>query len=224
MLAVNGATAATIRKWGNTSALASGDIQANHWISATFDGTNWQLEGQLGNANSTQVNSGTVPVSAPVIGTNSSGQLVSMSVPTLTTVGSTTSTSLTSTGIVLPGVPAGTTVHGTCAIIREGSSTSYSTTFGLGANNAPTDLWVLGTMHGGSNGATLADKYTTITNTTATAVTTAGTPGAASTGYRGDIDFTLVTGSNPVTLTLYYESSSGSGTSSVEPGSACWLM
>ena len=125
---------------------------------------------------------------------------------------------------MLPSVAANTTVHGTCAIIWEGSSTSYSTTFGLGANNAPTDLWVLGTMHGGSNGATLADKYTTITNTTATAVTTAGTPGAASTGYRADIDFTLVAGSNPVTLTLYYESSSGSGTSYVEPGSACWLM
>ena len=79
-------------------------------------------------------------------------------------------------------------------------------------------------MHGGSNGGTSADKYTTITNTTATAVTTAGTPGAASTGYRADIDFTLVAGSNPVTVTLYYESSSGSGTSYVEPGSACWLM
>jgi hypothetical protein len=79
-------------------------------------------------------------------------------------------------------------------------------------------------MHGGSNGGTLADKYTTISNTTATAVTTAGTPGAASSGYRVDIDFTLVTGSNPVVITLYYESSSSSGTSYVEPGSACWLM
>jgi hypothetical protein len=125
---------------------------------------------------------------------------------------------------VLPSVPTGTTVHGTCAIIWEGSSTSYATTFGLGANNAPTNLWIIGTMHSGANGGTQADKYTNITNATATAVTTAGTPGAASTGYRVEIDFTLVTGSNPVTLTLYYQSSSSSGTSYVEPGSACWLM
>ena len=142
----------------------------------------------------------------------------------LTNASSTTSTTLTTSGIVLPSIPANTTVHGSCAIIWEGSSTSYSTTIGMGANNAPTDLWVIGTMHAGANGGTLADKYTTITSTTATAVTTAGTPGAASTGYRADIDFTLATGSNPVTLTLYYASSSGSGTSYIEPGSACWLM
>ena len=136
---------------------------------------------------------------------------------------STTSTTLTSTALVLPSVPASTTAHGTCAIIWEGSSTSYATTFGLTANNAPTGLWVLGTMHSGSNGATLADKYTAITNTTATAVTAAGTPGAATTGYRVDLDFVMTTGSsNAVTLTLDYESSNSSGTSYVEPGSACW--
>jgi hypothetical protein len=281
---VNGAAAAGIMKWGNSSTLSANDVLAGHWISATFDGTYWQLEGQLGNANAIQINGGTLPTNAKALGTNSSGQPVSTTVagsgaglttgPTsvgasgnvteftgtsgqiadsgtalgqvtllgtaqtmnaahlhtgnesvLASPASTTSTSLTSTGIVLPGVPASTTVHGTCALIWEGSSTSYTTTFGLGANNAPTDLWVLGTMHGGANGATLADKYTTITNTTATAVTTADTPGAASTGYRADLDFTLQTGSsNPVTVTLYYESSNSSGTSYVEPGSACWWM
>ena len=50
-LAVNGASAATIKKWGNSSTLAANDVLAGHWISATFDGTYWQLEGQLGNAN-----------------------------------------------------------------------------------------------------------------------------------------------------------------------------
>jgi hypothetical protein len=49
-LAVNSAAAAAIYKWGNTSALVSGDIQAAHYIRATWDGTHWQLEGQLGNA------------------------------------------------------------------------------------------------------------------------------------------------------------------------------
>ena len=224
-LAVNGGPADTIYKNGGALTLASGDLQLNHWVSAILDSNNhWQLEGQLGNVNATQINGGSAPTNAMALSTNSSGQLVAMPVPALTSVASTISTSLTSTGIVLPSVPASTTVHGTCAIIWEGSSTSYTTTFGLGANNAPTDLWVIGTMHGGSNGGTSADKYTTITNTTVTAVTTAGTPGAASTGYRADIDFTLVAGSNPVVVTLYYESSSGSGTSYVEPGSACWLM
>jgi hypothetical protein len=224
-LAVNGGSAYTIYKNGGTLTLSSGDLQPNHWVSAILDSNNhWQLEGQLGNVNATQINGGSSPASAMVLATNSSGQLVSMSVPAIASAASTTSTSLTSTGIAFPSVPASTTVHGTCAIIWEGSSTSYSTTFGMGANNAPTDLWVLGTMHGGANGGTLADKYTAITSTTATTVTTAGTPGAATTGYRADIDFMLVTGTNPVTLTLYYESSNSSGTSSIEPGSACWLM
>ncbi len=50
-LAVNGASAATVKKWGNSSTLAANDVLAGHWIAATFDGAYWQLEGQLGNAN-----------------------------------------------------------------------------------------------------------------------------------------------------------------------------
>ncbi len=76
-LAVNGAAAATIKKWGNSSSLAANDVLAGHWISATYDGTYWQLEGQLGNANATQINGGAMPMSATVMGTNSSGQPVS---------------------------------------------------------------------------------------------------------------------------------------------------
>jgi hypothetical protein len=75
-LAVNGATTAAIYKWGNTSTLAAGDIQAGHWISATYDGSHWQLEGQLGNANATQLNSASLPASANVLSTNASSQLV----------------------------------------------------------------------------------------------------------------------------------------------------
>jgi hypothetical protein len=78
-LAVNGAAAATIRKWGNSSLLASNDVLAGHWISATFDGTYWQLEGQLGNANATQVNGASVPANAALLATNSSSQLASVS-------------------------------------------------------------------------------------------------------------------------------------------------
>jgi hypothetical protein len=49
-LAVNGAAAATIKKQGGSGNLIANDLLAAHWISATFDGTYWQLEGQLGNA------------------------------------------------------------------------------------------------------------------------------------------------------------------------------
>jgi hypothetical protein len=55
-LAVNGASAATIKKWGGSGTLIANDLLAGHWVSATFDGTYWQLEGQLGNANTTQIN------------------------------------------------------------------------------------------------------------------------------------------------------------------------
>jgi len=60
-LAVNGSSAVAIYKWGNTTALVSGDIQAGHYIRAAYDGSHWQLEGQLGNANATQVDGVTVP-------------------------------------------------------------------------------------------------------------------------------------------------------------------
>ena len=69
-LAVNGGAALTIKKWGKTSNLASGDLQAGHWISATYDGTYIQSEGQLGNANATQVNGASLPTSAKVTATN----------------------------------------------------------------------------------------------------------------------------------------------------------
>jgi hypothetical protein len=45
-----GSPASTIRKWGGSTNLAAGDINANHWLRMTFDGTYWQIEGQLGNS------------------------------------------------------------------------------------------------------------------------------------------------------------------------------
>jgi hypothetical protein len=56
-LNVNGSAADLIYKNGGSLTLASGDLQANHWISAILDSSShWQLEGQLGNANATQIN------------------------------------------------------------------------------------------------------------------------------------------------------------------------
>ena len=55
-LAVNGVAAAAIKKLGGSGNVVASDLLAGHWVSATFDGTNWQLEGQLGQINATQVN------------------------------------------------------------------------------------------------------------------------------------------------------------------------
>jgi hypothetical protein len=102
-LNINGGGAATIYKWGNTSTLVAGDLQAGHWISATYDGSHWQLEGQLGNANATQLNGASVPASAPLMGTNSNSQLQSVTtlptsaMPALTGDVTNTAGSLTTT-------------------------------------------------------------------------------------------------------------------------------
>lgn len=46
-LAVNGASAATIKKWGNTN-WGPNDCLAGQWKGMKFDGTNWQDQSQLG--------------------------------------------------------------------------------------------------------------------------------------------------------------------------------
>ena len=52
-LSVNGATAAIMHKVGGSANLVANDLLAGHWVSMTYDGVYWQLEGQLGNAYAT---------------------------------------------------------------------------------------------------------------------------------------------------------------------------
>jgi hypothetical protein len=74
---VNGGAAYSIYKNGGTATLASGDVQANHWVSAIFDSNNhWQLEGQLGQVNATQVNGAAVPASKARLASDGSGHVV----------------------------------------------------------------------------------------------------------------------------------------------------
>jgi hypothetical protein len=359
-LAVNGATAATFKKWGGSGNLIANDLLAGNWISATFDGTYWQLEGQLGNANATQINgtaisgmsgSGSVlaltasptftgntttfannsastdyvviqpgtsstaylggiqlnsaaatPVTewyieedtlydlkihdqgatTPVdiltgyinAGTNINSQGTSAvtinnsstgsgtgglvvyegganynitafavnssgnaSMPGTLTAGgiitggmgaslssatSIAATSFTSTGLALPSIPVSTTKRGMCVLIWEQNTAVGTVQFGIGMNNAPTDLWVI---NQDSPGAYKAPTYTTIASTTTTAVSAADAPSATATGYRDEIEFTLTTGSsNAVTVTVYGLSSSTSDALVIEPGSYCtWL-
>ena len=232
-LAVNGATAATIKKWGTSSNLAANDVLSGHWISATFDGTYWQLEGQLGNANATQVNAATIPASVGCVATNSSSQFVACSASTGIITGGndttrTTATTMTNnwttTGLVLPTVPVGTTKSGRCVIYWQMSSTSYSATFGIGMSNSPTGLWGGTTVTYAAAGTTnwLAFSQTA---TTATAISTGAIAGAISTTYKAEVDLVLQTGaSNPVAVTLYGTTSNSGATLTIEPGSTCYWL
>ena len=359
-LAVNGATAATVKKWGGAGNLIANDMLAGHWISATFDGTYWQLEGQLGNANATQINGtsisglsgsgstlalttsptftgntttfannsastdyvviqpgtsstaefggiqlnsaaatpvtewyieedanydlkihdqgATTPVdiltgyinsatnvnsqgtSAVTINNASSGAGTggfivyegganynvqaftvtssgNASVPGTLTAGGTitggmgaslssatsiAATSFTSTGLALAAIPVSTTKRGMCVLIWEQNTAVGTVQFGMGMNNAPTNLWVI---NQDSPGTYKAPTYTTIASTTTTAVSATDAPSATATGYRDEIEFTLTTGSsNAVTVTVYGLTSSTSDALVIEPGSYCtWL-
>jgi hypothetical protein len=143
---------------------------------------------------------------------------------TRTTASTISTTGFTSTGLVLPTVPANTTKNGRCIVLWQMSSTSYSATFGIGMSNAPTGLW-------GGSSVTYAAAGTSNwlafsqTATAATAVSTAATAGAANTTYRAEIDFTLQTGvSNTVAVTLYGQVSNSSATLTIQPGSACYWL
>jgi uncharacterized protein YfdQ (DUF2303 family) len=163
-LAVNGASAASIKKWGASSGLTANDLLAGHWISATFDGANWQLEGQLGNANATQINS--VSLSGLATGilknTNSTG------VPTIAVAGtdyiipsgSITGNAATATNVPYSGltgiVPTwnqnttGTAVNVTGTVLVGNGGTGATTAAGAMANLLP------GVTSNGANGVVVA--------------------------------------------------------------------
>jgi hypothetical protein len=68
-LSVNGATAATIKKQGGGTNLVANDMLAGQDVLMIFDGTNWQMQGQLGNA----AGGGTPSFPLTVAGTVTSG-------------------------------------------------------------------------------------------------------------------------------------------------------
>ena len=165
-------------------------------------------------ATSIQDNGTDVLIGEPVIGHNS----VRLTSPTSIT---STGGSYTSTGLVLPIIPTSTTISGRCSLIWEQNTGAGGVTFGVGMNNAPTDLWIAGpTIWNGT--AVSIGAYTTITNTTTTAITSSITPAATATGYKVEFDFTLQTaGLNPGTLTVYGLTGNASDALIVEPGSFC---
>jgi hypothetical protein len=141
-LAVNGASAATIKKWGGSGTLIANDLLAGHWVSATFDGTYWQLEGQLGNANATQLNGttlsslatgllkNTTSTGVPVIATAGTDYLApsgSAAISTSSTVSS-TSTSTQAVAASSGGVTGKALGGSTAATVAAGAAAGTSPT------------------------------------------------------------------------------------------------
>ena len=141
--------------------------------------------------------------------------------PALTAATTITSTSFTTTGLVLPTVPASATQHGRCHLVWEQSTAAATVSFGFGASTSPTGLWILSKINNAAAG-TQAVAYATITNTTTTIVGAATTPGAAATPYYADFDFVAQNPSGPVlNITLYGLTSNASDALVIEPGSYC---
>ncbi|MFZ1084518.1 MAG: hypothetical protein WAN35_06100, partial [Terracidiphilus sp.] len=131
-LAVNGATAATIKKWGGSGNLIANDLLLGHWISATFDGSYWQLEGQLGNANATELN-GTA-----ITGLSGSGSVLALTsspVFTTPTLGVASATSLTTLASSTFGGNANTFNNAAAAendvIVQAGSGAAQTAAYQL---------------------------------------------------------------------------------------------
>jgi hypothetical protein len=133
-----------------------------------------------------------------------------------------TSTSFVATGLVLPAVPLGTVANGRCTVLWQMSNTTNSMTLGFSMNNSPTGLWTVSDVWTSAAGTNQLLAPPDQTATAATAISAAATAGAASTSYKADLDFTLSTTSNPVTVTLNAEVTGG--TLTLEPGSKCYWL
>jgi hypothetical protein len=163
-LAINSGTAYTIYKNGGVNTLISGDIQANHWISAVFDSnSHWQLEGQLGNVTLTSALalSGLATQAADTVianATGSSAAPTAVAFPTGGTngcagatnaIGYNTSThafvcnTISSGTITFPATVASATSGGipyfssTTAMATSALLTHYGVVYGGGAGGAP---------------------------------------------------------------------------------------
>jgi hypothetical protein len=132
-LAVNGAAAAVIHKQGGSATIVANDLLAGHWISATFDGTYWQLEGQLGNAASTS------PCTVTGVGSSSTCAFPgSVVVGATVSAGGSTNTTIGATGVTFPdGTVQNTKATGSGSVTGGSCGTNqYATS--VGSNGAPT--------------------------------------------------------------------------------------
>ena len=128
--------------------------------------------------------------------------------------------------ITLPPVAPGFVVPGHCVLPYQSTNASGTVEFAASVSSTSALLQVLNEAHTGSGGATVADVYTTVNSTTATAVSSTVGGGTANTTYGDVLYFTLTTQASqtaPTTVTIYAESSSTSYTQTLSPGAYCVL-
>jgi hypothetical protein len=132
-----------------------------------------------------------------------------------------TSTSFVTTGLVLPSIGPSLVRHGWCDLRYAQLTAAAANTFGVGFDNAPTDLYV-DSLAWVSTTAAPTLLTSTLTAVGPTAVTGTVTPGSTGTAYVVKLDFTIKNGaSNESTATIYAETGSGSDTLDIAAGSAC---
>ena len=181
-LNVNGSGAAPLYKWGNTSTLANGDLQAGHYIGAYYDGAHWQLEGQLGStASSSQVVYNNTPAWLQFLGsgadganTTASGMLTGEKFYTNFTVPYGNTVTVNQVGLV---------VHAT------GTCTIAGTIDARGVDTTVTSADMGGGAGGGSGGGAAAGTAGAASLQTIAggfSVTAGGTAGASSGGNGGN--------------------------------------
>jgi len=143
----------------------------------------------------------------------------------LTAATTITSTSLVTTGLALPSVAASTVKRGECWISFHQATASANVGFGIGASAAPTDLWVGPVQFTDTAypAGYFGSSFTTITSTSTTSLI-ASIAVTTGTEYVVYFFFTLSTGANPVTVTIYGDTSNASDALVVDPSSSCgWL-
>ena len=216
-------------------ALISGDIPNNAanttGTAANLSGTPALSNGTAATTQSAGDNSTKIATTAYVASpgaitptTVTASGIISGANDTTRTTTTTMTNAWTTTGLVLPTVPVSTIKGGRCVIYWQMSSTSYTATFGLGMNNAPTNVWGGSQLTYAATGTSNWLAFTQSTTTT-TAISTATTAGATGTTYKAEIDFAIQTGgSNSVAMTLYGETSNSGATLTIEPGSTCYWL
>jgi len=193
-----------------------------------IDTTGTPMIANHGNGTSVQHSDGTGTGQAAFFDANGNITGTAQLVTGTNTSARTTSTSITNswmtTGLVLPAVPVNTTKSGHCTIYWQMSSTSYTATFGLGMNNAPTNVWggtrVIYAAAGSSNWLAFSQS-----GASTAAISAATTAGATGTSYVAQVYFVIQTrASNPVAMTVYGQTSNSGATLTIMPGSTCYWL
>lgn len=162
-------------------------------------------------------------ISTPQLGGAVYPPVVAASANTFTAL-SITGTAFTTTGLALTMPPGSWHAH--CSITWEQNTAVSTVQFGMGVSQTPTALNVMNVLSSGAGGITKTDQYTTIANTTVTAISAATAPTAIATGYKNEIDFQLQTGTAYQNIvTLYAKTGATADAVVIEPGSYCgWLQ